>query len=138
MAVPVEPAAPPRMAIPRGRTLLVGVDDAHHGVALDELPLSPPGVAQGGLGEAVEVAQAVGCLVQHRERVFGEDVTIAADESEAVSQVVCGIVGARRVEVQAVLNPRVERPLMTARQALFQLGQTDEEERQERATVPLI
>ncbi len=39
-----------------GVSLPVGGDDAHDGLALDELLLAAPGVAQGGLGEAVEVA----------------------------------------------------------------------------------
>jgi len=39
-----------------GVSLPIGRDDALDGLALDELLLATPGVAQGGLGEAVEVA----------------------------------------------------------------------------------
>lgn len=55
-----------------------------------------------------------------------------------MTDVVRRVVGRRGLDVQAVVDARVERALVSTRQALSQLGQADEEQGQERAAVPLV
>jgi len=59
------------------------LDDAGSGVALDELALAASGLAEGGGGEAVEVAhRAGGGLLEQRDRVEGEELAFAAGAAE--------------------------------------------------------
>ena len=72
--------APRAMAIPVRRVAPESLEaderlgDAEDGVSVDEILLSPGGFAQGGGGDAVNLAQGpLGVLVEGRERVVGED-----------------------------------------------------------------
>src|ERR1035438_7490394 len=88
--------APCAMAIP-GRRSGAGVrsleaderlGDAENGVSVDEVLLAPGGVAQGGGGNAIDLAQGpLRMLVERRERVIGEDGAVAAGSVEPESNV---------------------------------------------------
>lgn len=68
-------------AVALARVLL---DDADHGVALDELALAAGGLTEGGGGEAVEVAHgAGGGLVQEGDGVGGKELAVAAGATKA-------------------------------------------------------
>jgi hypothetical protein len=58
---------------------LLGVDHAGEDVALDELLFATGGLAEGGGGEAINVAHATSAsLVDHREGIGCEEVAVAA------------------------------------------------------------
>jgi hypothetical protein len=103
---------------------LVSVDDAAEDIALDELALSPGGLAQGGRGEAVEVPQgAAGGLVEHGDGVAGEDLALAAGLPQADAHVFGGVFGSERADDETPVDPGQERAITTERQAVIELGE---------------
>jgi hypothetical protein len=71
--------------------------------------------------------------VEHRGRVAGEDLALDAGALQAVAQVLGGILGGERIEVEPDVQPRVERAVA----AHLALGEADEDEGEERLRVPL-
>ena len=117
----------------------VGLDDAGDDVALDELALLPGGLAQGGGGEAVEIAHgAGGGLVQQGDGVGGEELAVAAGVAEAEAEVLGGVVGGEGLDLEAVMEARVERAVAAQGEAIAELGEADEDEREQRAAVPVV
>ena len=101
----------------------VGLDDAGDDVALDEIALLARGLAEGGGGEAVEVAHgAGGGLVEQRGGVGGEELAIAADAAQPHAQVLGGVVGRERGDLEAVVDTRVQRTAAAEREAVAELG----------------
>ena len=90
------------------------------------------------MSEAVEISQALGGFVEDGDGVVGKDVTVATGDSQAVTEVIRSILGIGRVELDAKLDAREERALVPACETLAQLGQSDEQKRQEGAAVPLV
>ncbi len=65
-----------------------GLGDAGDGLPVDELLLSPRGVAGGRGAEAVDFAEgAFGGVVERGERVVREEGAVAADRGEPVAHV---------------------------------------------------
>jgi hypothetical protein len=117
----------------------VGGDDAGDGVALDELALLAGGVAKGGVGEAVGVAHgAKGGLVDHGDGVGSEELAVTADASEAHAHVLGGVGWREGVDAKATMETEKERAIASHAKPIEEVGQTDEDEREERATVPLV
>ena len=117
----------------------VGLDDAGDDVALDELALLLGGLAEGSGGEAVEVAhRAGGGFVQEGRGVAREQLAVAAGVAEAEPEVLGGVVGNEGFDLEAVMKARVERAVATQREAVAELREADEHDREQRAAVPLV
>src|SRR5690242_4079702 len=117
----------------------VGGDDAGEGFALDELLLTASGFAEGGGGEAVDLAQATeGGLVDHGDSVGGEDVTGAADLGEAHADVLGGVVRRERVDGEAAVQAGMQGAIATKGEPVIELGQADEDDGEQGAAVPLV
>src|ERR1044071_2129823 len=115
----------------------IGLDDARDDVALDELALLARGLAERGGGEAVEVAHgADGGLVEQHGGIGGEDLSGAASALEAHAQILGGVLGRQRADFEAMVDARVQRAIAAQREPLAKLGQSDEDQREQRATVP--
>ena len=88
-------------------------------------------------GEAVEVAhRAERGLVEQHDGVGGEHLAVAAGAMQAHAQVLGGVVGRERGDLEPVMDARVQRAIAAQREPLAQLGQPDEDEREQRAAVP--
>jgi hypothetical protein len=90
------------------------------------------------LSEAVEISQALGRFVEDGDGVVRKNVTVATGDSQAVAEIIRSILGIGRVELDAKLDAREERALVPACETLAELGQSDEQNRQEGAAVPLV
>ncbi len=87
----------------------------------------------------VEVPHAAGGgLVGHGDGVGGEEVAITAGPLEAHADVLGGVLGAERVDVDAPVQARVERAVAAKLEAVAQLGQADQDQRKQGAAVPLV
>ncbi len=132
--------AQPRAAGPQGSPLVlepVAVKDAREEIALDELALLPGGLAQAPGREPVEITHAAGGgLVEHGDCVVGEDVAVAAGALHPIAQVLGGVLGRERVDVQAPVDARVQGSVPPELELVLQLGRTDEDEGEERLRVP--
>src|SRR3954471_23869485 len=118
---------------------VVGLDDASDDVALDDLALLLGGFPERGRGEAVEIAHgARGGLVEKADSVGGKELAVAAGLAEAQAQVFGGVVGDERLDLEAVVDPRIERAIAPQGEAIAQFGKTDEDDGEQRATVPLV
>jgi hypothetical protein len=62
----------------------------------------------------------------------------AAGPREAQAQILAGIVGSQWSDFEAMVEARVQRAIVTECESLAKLGETDEDEREERATVPRV
>jgi hypothetical protein len=70
----------------------VGLQDAGEDVALDEAALAASDLAEGGRGEAIDVAHgAGGGLVEQGDGILGEELAVTAGAAEA--EVFGGVVG---------------------------------------------
>src|SRR6266498_3022907 len=118
---------------------VVRLDDATDEDADDDLSLLLGSVAERARGEAVEIAHGPGSgLVEEADGVGGEELAIAAGLAETEAQVLGGVVGDKGLDLEAVVDPRVERAIAPQGEAIAQFGKTDEDEREQRATVPLV
>lgn len=103
---------------------------------LDELQLAACGVAQGEGREAIELAVCAGArVVQEREGIAREELAVAAGEREPVADVVGGVVEGDGVETKAGVEAREQRLVRAERETVLELGQADEDERQQGARV---
>lgn len=118
---------------------VVGLDDASDDIALDDLALLLGGFPERGCGEAVEIAHGPGSgLVEEADGVGGEELAIAAGLTEAKAQILGGVVGDEGLDLEAVVDSRVERAIAPQGEAIAQFRKTDENDREQRATVPLV
>ncbi len=116
-----------------------GLGDAGDDLTLDELLLTTSGLAEGGGGEAVDLAQgALRLLVQSREGVIGEQGALAAGGVEAETDVLCRVRHSGGGDQEAVVNAGEQGPVGPSREVGFELGEADEDERQEGLRVPLM
>src|SRR6266508_85343 len=96
--------AQPRAAGPQGSPVvleLVAVKDVREEIALDALALLPGGLAQAFGREPVEITHAAGGgIVEHGDFVVGEDLAVAVGALHPVAQVLGGVLGRERVDVQ--------------------------------------
>ena len=76
--------------------------------------------------------------MEERSGVGGEELAVAAGAAEAHSEVLGGVVGCEGVELEPVVKAREERSISPEGEAISQLGQPDEDEREERAAVPFV
>lgn len=74
--------------------------------------------------------------MEQRRGVGGEEFAVAAGVAE--TEVLGGVVGYQGLDLEAVLETRVERAVAAEGEAIAQLGGTDEDEREQRAAVPLV
>lgn len=137
------PAARELMAIRKRRERSVeageGVGDAGDHIAVDELLLSSSGVAESGGGEAVDLAQrALGQLVQDGESVIGEQVALTAGGAETEADVLGRVGDGGRGEQEAVMDAREQRAMGASGEVGFELGEADEDQREQGFGVPLI
>src|SRR6185437_512341 len=113
--------------------------DADDGVAIDDLLLAACGVLHGCGGDAVGVSEgAFGVLVDLRNGVDREEVSLGSCEAEAIGEILAGVGKAGLVEREAVVDPRIQGAIATQGEAVSQLGQADKHERQEGAAVPVV
>jgi hypothetical protein len=118
---------------------VVGLDDASDDIALDDLALLLGGFPERGSGKAVEIAHGTGSgLVEEADSVGGEQFAIATGLAEAQAQVLGGVVGDEGLDLEAVMDPRIERAIAPQGEAIAQFRKTDEDDREQRATVPLV
>src|SRR6202789_2290639 len=116
-----------------------GLADAEDELAVDELLLAAGCVAESGAGQAIDLAQgALGQLMERGEGVVGEEVVFASCMAEAEADVLGGVGDRRGREQEAVMDAREQRAVCPTREVLLQLGETDEDERQESLGVPLV
>ncbi len=117
----------------------VGLDDSGNDVALDELALAACGLSESTGGETIEVAHGAGSgLVEQDDSVGGEYLAGTARARQSHAEVLAAVVWGQRTDLEAVVEARVERAIASERQALAELGEPDEDERQERAAVPCV
>src|SRR5262245_30752974 len=117
----------------------VVLDDADGDVALDEPALAAGGLAEGCGGEAVEVAHGTsGRLVEEGDGVGGEELAVAAGAAEAHADVLGGVVGRERRDLEAMVQARVQRAIAPQRQPVAQLGEADEDQAEQSAAVPVV
>src|SRR5262245_49371833 len=105
-----EPAVTMAMAIAGSAIALPGVllDDADGDVTLDEATLAARRLAECGRSEAVEVAHGAGSrFVEERDGVGGEELAVAAGAPQAHADVLGGVVGRERRDLEAVVQARV-------------------------------
>lgn len=118
---------------------MVGLDDAGDDVALDELALLLGGLAERRGGEAVNVPHgAEGGLVQQADRVGGKQLAFAAGATQAEAEVLGSVIGDKGLDLEAVIDAGVQRAVAPQGEAVAELGQPDEDEREQRAAVPLV
>jgi len=67
-----------------------------------------------------------------------KDLAGAACALQAQAQILGGVVGGQRGDFEAVVEARVQRAIVTEGEPLAKLRETDEDEREERATVPCV
>jgi hypothetical protein len=117
----------------------VALDDVENEVPVDELELSAGGEAESVGGEAVEVAQAAeGRLVEHREGVRRDDGAGGPGGLKPVFDVLYGILGLGFAEAESAVDARPQRAVLAQGQALPELGESDEDQRQQRLRIPLV
>src|ERR1044071_7746994 len=115
----------------------IGLDDARDDVALDELALLARGLAERGGGEAVDAAHGTdSSLVEQHGGIGGEDLASAAGALEAHAQILGRVLGRQRADFEAMVDARVQRAIAAQCEPLAKLGQSDEDEREQRAAVP--
>src|SRR5439155_17898248 len=108
-------------------------------VALHELSLLRGGFAEGSGGEAVDVPHgAEGGLVTQADGVGGKQLALAADALQTEAEILGSVLGDERLDLEAVMDARVERAVAPQREAVAQFGQADEDEREQRPAVPLV
>jgi hypothetical protein len=76
--------------------------------------------------------------VQERGGIASEDLAVAAGAAQAHAEILGGVVGRERIDLDAVVQARVERAVATEGEPVAQLGEADEDEREQRAAVPLV
>ena len=102
---------------------VVGLDDAGDDVALDELALLLGGLAERGGGEAVDVPHgAEGGLVQQADRVGGKQLALAAGALQAEAEILGGVLGDEGLDLEAVMDARVQRAIAPQGKAIAELG----------------
>jgi putative transposase len=117
----------------------VAVDDAGQELALNEAFLAAGRFVQAAGGDTVQLAHAAHrCLVQQGHGVGCEYLALDTGVLHAVAQVLRGVLGRERVDVQSDVEPRVQRPIPAHAEQVFQLGQAHEHEGKERLRVPLV
>src|SRR5690606_8647406 len=106
---------------------------------LDRLALLPCREPEAGGGEPIEIAErAAGGLVQDGDRVGREDVAAASGAGEPGAEVVCGVVGCQGIDAEAAMDARRERAIPPDAQAVVEVAEADEDEREQRLRVPLV
>src|SRR5580700_10351263 len=112
--------------------------DAEDELSVDELLLAAYCVTKRSARQAVDLAQgALGELVESGEGVVGEEVAFASSVAEAEADVLGGVGHRRWREQEAVMDAGEQGAVCAAREILLQLGETDEDEGQERFRIPL-
>jgi len=103
-------------------------------VALDELLSPPRGFLESRGGQAVDVAVRAGrSLVQHGHRVCTEELALAASALQPHAQVLGRVLGCERLDAQPRMQPRVQAAVVPPAEPVLELGQPDEDEREQRA-----
>jgi hypothetical protein len=74
--------------------------------------------------------------VEERGGVGREQLAVAAGVAEAEAKILGGVVGGEGLDLEAVMEARVERAVAAQGEAIAKLGEADEDEREERAAVP--
>lgn len=116
-----------------------GVEDALEGVGVDGLALLAGGFAQGVGGESIDVAEgATGVLMQESDGVKREQVAVAAGASEARPEVIGGVVESEGRKDEASVDAGEQTAVLAEPEAVEQIRQPDEDERQEGTGVPLV
>lgn len=108
-------------------------------LAVDRLELAASRSLEGVCGDAIGVAEATaGCLVEHGERVGGEDTLLAARLLEAVGDVLGGIGWGGLAEVEPGMHPRPKGAVLAQSHAVVHFGQADQDQAEQRPLVPLV
>ena len=101
----------------------IGLDDASDDVALDEFALLLGGLAERCGGEAIDVPHgAEGGLVQQADRVGGKQLALAASATQAEAEVLSSVVGDEGLDLEAVMDARVQRAIAPQGEAVAELG----------------
>ena len=115
------------------------LNEAFDDVAFDELAALARCGFEGRGGYAIDVAEAAKRrFVQHRDGVAGEDLAFDSVLSETVMNVISGVIGAVAIDSDSTVQSGVERPVAAHLEAIFQLGETDQDNAQPSAPVPLV
>jgi hypothetical protein len=77
-------------------------------------------------------------VVHQAHGVDVEQLAIAASEAQAGAEVVGGVILGEGPEDEAPVDPRQHGSVPAEGESVEQLGQSDEEEREQRARVPLV
>src|SRR6266568_2439170 len=117
----------------------VGLHDASDDVAFDQLALLLGGLPEGRGGQAVQISHgAGGGFVEEADRVGGKELALAARLPHAKPEIFGGVLWSERLDLEAVMEPRVERAIAAQGEPVAQFGETDEHNREQCAAVPLI
>ena len=76
--------------------------------------------------------------MQETQRVGGEDASTSTDALESVLDVLVGVLGPRGRDDESAVDARPQGAVDASFKALPQLGETDQDERQQRLLVPLV
>jgi len=108
------------------------VGDTQDALAVDELLLSSRGLAERGGGESVDLAQgALRQFAQGAEGIVGEEGRVGAGSRKAEADVIGGVIDGGPGDEEAVVDACEQRAMGAPRQARFQLGQADQDQRQQ-------
>jgi hypothetical protein len=67
-----------------------------------------------------------------------KQLALATSALQAEAEILGSVLGDEGLDLEAVMDPRVERAVAPQREAVAQFGQADEDEREQRAAVPLV
>jgi len=76
--------------------------------------------------------------VEHGHRVGGEELAVAADAVQADADVLGGVVGDERVEMETSVKARVEGAIAAQAEAVVELGEADQDEGEECPAIPIV
>ena len=82
--------------------------------------------------------RAGGRFMQQHDRIGAEYFALDANARQAHAQILGGVLGSQRGDLEAVMDARVQRAIAAQREPLAKLGQTDEDQREDRATIPAV
>jgi hypothetical protein len=100
---------------------------------LDQLALPASSKTECVVGDPIDVTKAAGRgLVEECDGVRGEEFLVGADAGEAETDVVGGVGGREGPDAETIVEAGVERAISAAGKALVEIGETDEDEREER------
>jgi len=114
-------------------------EDTFYSLAIDGLAFPACGVTHGARCDAVDVPQSAGGMLVHQtDRVRRKQALFGTGKCKPMGYILRDIFSGGVMERKAMVNTRVQRAIASALELVFQFRQADQDQRQQRSTVPLI